>query len=233
VGDFDPAENLKILRDTFEGWSAGQSYARIEKKTFPDVKGGLQTILTPDKANAVYVAGLVFPMKDSDRDYPAIVMGNFILGGGSLSSRLGDRVRQKEGLSYGVGSYLSSDALDPRTSLTLNAICNPKNIEKVNTVISEELTRLLKDGVTPAELQQAKQGYLQQQQVSRTSDSSLARTLADCLFVDRTMAYYSDVEKRIDGLSPAAVLAALKKHVDPKRLVVVDAGDFAAGSAAK
>jgi zinc protease len=232
VGDFDPAENLKILRDTFQGWTAGQSYARIEKKTFPDVRGGLQTILTPDKANAVYVGGLVFPMKDSDPDYPSLVMGNFILGGGSLSSRLGDRVRQKEGLSYGVGSYLSSDALDPRTSLTLNAICNPKNIEKVNTAINEELVRLLKDGVTPAELQQAKQGYLQQQQVNRTSDSSLAKTLADCLYTDRTMAFYGDLEKRIDGLSPPAVLAALKKHIDPKKLVVVDAGDFAAGSSA-
>jgi zinc protease len=232
VGDFDPAENLKILRDTFQGWRAGQSYARIEKKTFPEVKGGLQTILTPDKANAVYVGGLVFPMKDSDPDYPSLVMGNFILGGGSLSSRLGDRVRQKDGLSYGVGSYLSSDALDPRTSLTLNAICNPKNIEKVNAAISEELARLLKDGTTPAELQQAKQGYLQQQQVNRTSDSSLARTLVECLYVDRTMAFYADLEKRIDGLSPAAVLAALKKHVDPKKLVVVDAGDFTAGSSA-
>ncbi len=232
VGDFDATENLKILRDTFQGWSAGQSYARLQKKTFPDVPGGLQTILTPDKANAVYVAGLVFPMKDSDADYPAIVIGNFILGGGSLSSRLGDRVRQKEGLSYGVASYLSSDALDPRTSLTLNAICNPKNIEKVNTAISEELARLLKDGVTPPELQQAKQGYLQQQQVNRTSDSSLARSLAECLFVERTMAFYADLEKRIDGLTPAAVLAALKKHVDPTRLVVVDAGDFTAGSAA-
>ncbi len=232
VGDFDPAENLKILRDTFEGWSAGQSYARIPKKAFPDVTGGRQTILTPDKANAVYVAGLVFPMKDTDPDYPAIVMGNFILGGGSLSSRLGDRVRQKEGLSYGVGSYLSSDALDPRSSLTLNAICNPKNIEKVNKAISEELDRMLKEEVTPAELQQAKQGYLQQQQVSRTSDSTLAKTLAECLFVDRTMAYYADLEKHIDGVTPAAVLAALKKHIDPKRLVVVDAGDFTADKAA-
>jgi zinc protease len=228
VGDFDTAECLKILRGTFSGWSAGQSYARIGKMTFPNVPGGRQEILTPDKANAVYVAGLVFPMKDSDPDYPAIVMANYVLGGGALSSRLGDRVRQKEGLSYGVGSFISSDALDPRTSMTLNAICNPKNIQKVNTAISEELERLLKDGVTDSELQRAKQGYLQQQQVARTNDASLASTLADCLFVNRTMAFYGDLEKKIAALTPEQVLAALKKHVDPQRFVVVDAGDFSA-----
>ena len=50
------------------------------RSTFPNVPGGLEQILTPDKANAVYVAGLVFPMKDSDPDYPAMVMGNYRAG---------------------------------------------------------------------------------------------------------------------------------------------------------
>jgi zinc protease len=232
VGDFDPAESLKLLRGTFAGWRAGQSYARIGRMTFPQVPGSSQQIITPDKANAVYVAGEVFAMKDSDADYPAIVMGNYVLGGGSLSSRLGDRVRQKEGLSYGVGSFISADSLDARTSLTLTAICNPKNIQKVNAAISEELAKLLADGVTAAELEQAKQGYLQQQQVARTSDSALVSMLADCLYVDRTMAFYSELEKNVAALTPPQVHEALKKYIDPKRLVIVDAGDFAAESAA-
>ncbi len=231
VGDFDPDENMKILRETFAGWSSKQSFARIPRQLFPQVPGGLQQIVTPDKANAVYVAGLVFPMKDTDPDYPAIVMGNFVLGGGSLSSRLGDRVRQKEGLSYGVGSFISSDALDDRTSLTINAICNPKVIQKVNTVINEELVKLLAQGVTDSELDRAKQGYLQQQQVSRTNDGTLTSMLVEELFVDRTMAYYADVEAKIAALKPQQVLEVLKKRVDPKRLVVVDAGDFAADGA--
>jgi zinc protease len=87
----------------------------------------------------------------------------------------------------------------------------------------------MKDGVTEAELGRAQQGYLQQQQVARTSDSNLAATLADNLFVDRTMAYYGELEKKIKSLKPADVLAALKKHIDLKRFVVVDAGDFAGG----
>ena len=231
VGDFDLTENLNILRETFSGWSAKQSYARIPRQYFPDVSGGLQQIVTPDKANAVYMAGLAFPMKDSDPDYPAVLMGNYVLGGGgALSSRLGDRVRQKEGLSYGVGSAISADALDARASLTINAICNPQNIQKVNTAISEEIARLMASGITEAELAKAQQGYLQQQQVARTSDAGLAGALADGLYVGRTMAYYADLEKKIAALKPQQVVETFKKRIDPKRLVIVDAGDFAAGS---
>jgi zinc protease len=192
----------------------------------------LQQIITPDKANAVYVAGMAFPMKDSDPDYPALMMGNYVLGAGALSSRLGDRVRQKEGLSYGVRSYLSADSVDPRASLTINAICNPKNIEKVNNAISEELARLLADGVTPPELDKAKQGYLQQMQVARTSDSALVATLADCLFADRTMAFYGDLERKVASLTPPQVLETMRKYIDPKKLVIVDAGDFAPDTSA-
>lgn len=232
VGDFDPAANTSLLRDMLAGWSAKQSYARIPKLDFPGVKGGLQTILTPDKANAVYMAGMAFPMKDTDPDYPGLLMGNYVLGAGTLSSRLGDRVRQKEGLSYGVRSYIAADPLDPRASLTINAICNPANIEKVNVAIAEELEKLLQDGVTAEELERGKQGYLQQQQVMRTSDVGLVSTLTENLFVDRTMAYYADLEKKIAALKPEQVLAALKKRIDPKRLVIVDAGDFEAAKAA-
>jgi len=232
VGDFDVDANTNILREALSGWGSKQSFARIPKLDFPKVPGGMQQILTPDKANAVYMAGMAFPMKDSDPDYPALVMGNFVLGAGTLSSRLGDRVRQKEGLSYGVRSYIMADPLDPRASLTINAICNPQNMEKVNVAIAEELDKLLKDGVTPDELQRAKQGYLQQQQVARTSDAGLASTLAENLFVGRTMAFVGELEKKIADLKPEQVHAALKKRIDPKRLVIVDAGDFEAAKKA-
>src|SRR5205085_4867850 len=123
--------------------------------------GTHERINTPDKANANYLAALNFPMRDDDADYPAMVIGNYIFGAGALSSRLGDRIRQKEGLSYGVSSGFSADPFDPRASLRINAICNPTNIEKVEKCVREELDRLLKDGVTEDELNKAKQGYLQ------------------------------------------------------------------------
>jgi zinc protease len=106
------------------------------------------------------------------------------------------------------------------------AICNPTNAPKVVTAIREELDRLLKDGITAQELEQAKSGYLQQQQVSRTRDSSLSNTLCDTAHVGRTMKYYADLERKITALTPQQVGDALRKHLDANRLVVVSAGDF-------
>ncbi len=226
VGDFDPAEVRPLLSDMLADWKATKSYARLADKAFTDVPGGKQVVQTPDKANAVYAAGQVVAMSDAHPDYPALVLGNFIFGGGSLSSRLGDRVRQQEGLSYGVVSYYRAEALDERASVTIYAISNPQNVAKVADVIAEELERMLRDGVTEEELQRAKQGYLQAQTVRRTSDAALSGILANCSEADRTMGYYADFEKRIAALTCDDVVQAWRRHIDPKRLVIVTAGDF-------
>ncbi len=226
VGDFDADETEKLLADMFADWQASQTYERLPKLYFPDIEGGKQQIDTPDKANAVYMAGLAMPMKDSDQDYPAMVIGDFILGGSTLASRLGDRVRQQEGLSYGVRSHFAAESLDERASITLMAIYNPQNVHKVVSAIGEELDRLLADGVTETELEEAQKGWVEEQQVSRTNDSHLASVLADTAYVGRTMEYYADLEKKVKALTPEQVLKALKKHIDPERLSIVVAGDF-------
>ncbi len=226
VGDFDPYACLPILKETFAGWTASKPYARIANSTPAGITGSQQKIKTPDKANATYAAGLVFPLRDDAADYPALVIANFIYGGGSLSSRLGNRVRQQEGLSYGVGSSFSASSFDPRATISTNAICNPQNIGKVEKVIAEELARLLKDGVTEDELKQAKQGYLQSMKVSRASDSALAGMLAGFSHTGRTFKYAADLDKKIEALTTEQVNAAVRKHVDPKKLVIVSAGDF-------
>ena len=77
------------------------------------------------------------------------------------------------------------------------------------------------------ELEKAKTGYLQQQQVMRTMDAMLAASLAENLYLGRTMQFQADLEQKIKTLTPEAVDAALRKHLDPKRLSVVTAGDFA------
>jgi zinc protease len=165
-------------------------------------------------------------MRDDDTDYPGLLMANYIFGGGSLSSRLGTRIRQKEGLSYGVGSSLTASPLDQRTALMTNAICNPENIGKVERAMAEELARFLRDGVTAEELAQAKQGYLQAQQVARASDSNLSSLLAAASYAGRTLAYQADLERKIAALTPEQVLAAARKHILPVNFVIVTAGDF-------
>jgi zinc protease len=226
VGDFDPDACLPILQATFAGWTAAKPYAHIATSAPSELAGVQQQITTPDKANATYTSGLVFPLRDDDPDYPALVIANVIYGGSALASRLGTRVRQHEGLSYGVGSSFSASSFDPRATLTTNAISNPQNIGKVAKAIAEELARLLHDGVTADELTQATHGYLQAQKVARASDAALARMLANLSHVGRTMAYTAEVEKKIAALTPEQVNAAVRKHFDPQALVIVTAGDF-------
>jgi zinc protease len=229
VGDFDPEPCLAILKDTFAGWKAKQPFERIARPIVELVEGKKHELDTPDKANAVYSAGMLLPISDDHPDYPALVLGNFILGAGSLSSRLGDRVRQKEGLSYGVGSSFVASTQDDRANLMLTASCQPQNIGKLETVIKEELDRLLAKGVTEKEVENAKQGYLQQRQVGRSSDQAIAGLLNSQLYEGRTMAREAELEEKIAALTAEQVSAALKKHVDPKRLVIVTAGDRKTG----
>src|SRR5262249_21006708 len=157
-----------------QGWKSSKSYDRISRPYQTGITPTKETILTPDKANALYLGALTMPVRDDDPDYPALVAGNFILGGGTLSSRIGTRVRQKEGLSSGPSSPFSADSLEANARLGITAIFNPINARKVEVAIAEEVERLAKDGVGSDELEQAKVGYLQQMQVRRANDTALA-----------------------------------------------------------
>jgi zinc protease len=226
VGDFEPSEITPILAKTFDDWKAEKPYARIERPFQAEISPRRETILTPDKENAVYLASLTVPIKDDDPDYPALLIGNFILGGGGLSSRIADRLRQKDGLSYGARSSLGASPLDPRADLIINAIYNPTNVSKVVSDVDEELERLVRDGVTTSELDKAKTGYLQQQHNLRTNDMAISSTLSGNLFVGRTMRFQAELEQKIKDLTAEAVNAAVRKHINPKRFSVVKAGDF-------
>jgi zinc protease len=226
VGDFDAQPAVLKLNEILDDWKPKQPYARIERRAFVDVAGSRQSILTPDKANATYAAGLDVAMKDDHPDYPALYLGNYILGGGSLSSRLGDRVRQKEGLSYGVSSSFTAGLEDNDASLSIGAICNPANIGKVETAIREELERLLKDGIGAAEFTKAKEALLLSRRRQQNDDSYIASRLERSLRVDRTLAHDAKIDEKLAALSADDVHAALKKHIDLKRLVIVVAGDF-------
>jgi zinc protease len=226
VGDFDKAQVLPILNEMLGDWKAEMPYAHISRDVTFEVQGGTRKIETPDKANAVYGAAYVFPMRDDNPDFAPLALGDFILGEDTLTSRLGTRVRQKEGLTYGVVSRLTASAQDQRTTFLVQAICNPININKVTTAIAEELESLFSKGIPTEELATAKQGYLQQQELARASDRELVGILSENLSVGRSMKYYAELEKRIAELTPDQVMSALRSHIDVKRLFIVTAGDF-------
>ena len=186
-----------------------------------------QKFETPDKANAVFVASLPMKLRDDDPDYPALVLGNYMLGGGFLNSRLATRIRQKEGLSYGVGSMLNADGKDEYGMFLTYAICAPQNASKVEAAFKEEIAKVLKDGFTAEEIAKAKAGYLQQNQVSRAQDAELAGKLGSYRYLNRTLQFDAEVEKRLSALTPAQITAALRAYLKPEEIAIVKAGDFA------
>ncbi len=226
VGDFDAAPVLKQMEDALKDWKAKTPYKRIERGFVEGVKADRIVIETPDKANAVYVAGVTFPLSDIDPEDPALEVADFIFGSGTLSSRLGVRVRQKEGLSYGVSSRFGAESLDKAASLQISAICNPKNIDKVDAAVLDETDKMLKNGVSETEVREAVAAYLASRKVGRASDGAIAGQLGGLLSVGRTFAYEIDLEKKLAALTPDQVTAAFKEYVNPAKMVIVEAGDF-------
>ena len=102
VGDFDAAEVTKLVTELLGSWKSPKPFTRLSD-SYRDVAAVNRTFETPDKANAFFLAGINMNVRDDDPEYAALVLGNYMLGGGFLNSRLATRVRQKDGLSYGVG----------------------------------------------------------------------------------------------------------------------------------
>ena len=225
VGDFDPKEISGLAQQLFGDWKSPRPFTRVPS-VYRDVAASNQSFPAPDKANAFFVAGFNLNLRDDNPDYPALVLGNYMLGGGFLNSRLATRIRQKEGLSYGVGSGLNVSSLDRSGRFTATAIYAPQNVEKLEAAFKDEIARMLRDGFTAGEVEAAKSGYLQSRQVSRAQDNELAGRMNNYLFLGRTFAWDTDLESKIAALTPAQVNAALAKYIDPSKLSLVVAGDF-------
>jgi zinc protease len=225
AGSFDPGAVTNALQQTFGSWKAPGPYERAAA-VYKAVLGKSETIDTPDKANAVYLSGGTLRLRDDDPAYPALEIGNAILGGGFLNSRLATRIRQHDGVSYTVGSEVSADPLDAVGSFSVFAICAPQNIGKVETDVHEELERALKSGFTAKEVADAKSGILQSRILARSSDRALANALVNHLFLGRDFSWDAKFEQSIGAATPEAIDAALRHYIDPQSLFTVKAGDF-------
>ena len=225
VGDFDPAEVRKQITELFSGWETKRPHTRYARKATPVAPLAL-AIETPDKANTNWMAGLRVPLNDTHADYPALILGHYILGSG-MGSRLFTRIRGREGLSYGVGASFSAPAEDHDARFSASAICAPENAPKVEASFKDELGKILAEGYTAAEVAAAKKSWLQSRQVSRATDAELLSRLASHRYWGRTMiSYDGDLEAKVAALTPAQIQAAMKKHIDPAKLSIVRAGDF-------
>lgn len=226
VGDFDEAEVRAALEEAFGDWKSPRPYQRIAS-SFYDAPANNITIETPDKANAFFIAQQNFELRDTDPDYPALIMAGYMIGGGILNSRLATRVRVEDGLSYGVGGGISGHPIDPVGQFSAVAIYAPENAAALEVAFVEELEKVLSEGFTAEELATAQQGWLEGAQLSRAQDSGLSASLSSGLYFDRTTMFDAEMEERVRSVTLEEVNQAIRDRLDIAKITMVKAGDFA------
>jgi len=223
VGDFN-ADEVRKVATQLSSWRSARPFARITRP-YRRIEPVNQSFETPDKANAMFLASLPINMRDTDPDYPAMVMGSYILGSG-INSRLFARIRGREGLSYGIGAGFGVTPEEDNATLSANAISAPENTAKVEASFRDEIAIILKDGFTAAEVTAAKDSWVQAQQVSRAQDRELVGRLGTHSFYNRTMAWDADLQKRIQALTPQQIVEAMRRRIDVSAMSFMKAGDF-------
>jgi zinc protease len=183
-------------------------------------------IETPDKQNAFFVAAQQVKLTDDDADYPALLMANYMFGGSSLGTRLSRRIRDKEGLSYGVQSDFSVPTKDDAAIFLGVALSAPQNTPKVEASFRDELAKTLKEGFTADEVAAAKKAWLQERGMSRSEDGALVGLFAARQRFDRTLKFDESLEAKVAALTAEQISEAFRRHIDPATLVYVKAGDF-------
>ena len=231
LGDFEAESLQQSISKLFGDWKSPSTFQNLRREYKP-VAAANESIETPDKANSMFIAGLPIDVTDESKDYPALVLGNYMLGGGFLNSRLATRIRVKDGLSYGVGSSFSAPTKSNGGQFMVYAIAAPENVAKVEADFKEEMARALKDGFTAEELAAAKSGWLQDQQVSRSQDNELMHKLATERFWDRTMTYDADLAAKVSALTSQEIADALRRNIDVSKISIYKAGDFAKAATA-
>ena len=225
VGDFDKNQIKVDLENLYGGWKSKSAYIRVQDP-FIKVAATPTDFDTPDKENATFVAAIMLPVGENSDDAAALELGNYIFGGGFLNSRLATRLRQKDGLSYGAGSFVNMNSEDNKATLGAYAICAPQNLAKVEVGFKEELNRMLKGGFSDEEIESAKSGLLQGKKVSRAQDPELVRTLRRNLMIDRTMQWNKAYEQRLRSLTAADVKRVMNKYLKLENFSIIRAGDL-------
>lgn len=226
VGDFDAKKAEETIKKAFADNKSQVAFGKIYKE-FKPVAATRITIDAPEKENAVLAGRAVFPIKDTDADAPALMIANWILGGGTgLSNRLIDRLRQKEGLSYGAGSGVKIPAEGNEGAFVFRAIVAPQNLLKAEASAKDVIETAVRDGFTDQEVAEAKKGFLQSQAVARAQDRVISASWIKKLELNRDWKFNKEMEDKINALTTAQVNAVLKKYIKPDQITYVLAGDL-------
>jgi zinc protease len=229
VGPVEPQAVRRAGGELLGAWNTAMAYKPLVTP-YRRPEAINRKIETPDKANAQFEAGERVQLSDTGEDYAAMLLAGYMFGG-PITSRVSDRIRNRDGLSYGANARITVPAEGDASTLSATISLNPMNGPKVEAAFLEELAKALKEGFTGAEVEEAKKAYLQARMVSRSQDAALLALLAQHEERGRTMQWDQQLEEKIRALTVGQINAAFRRHVDAAAISIVKAGDFQAAGA--
>lgn len=226
VGDVDPAAAVAEVERALAALPRGTAFdpSAIPRAT-PASAGTREDVRLPGKANMNLVMGTASGLRRGDPQFEAALVANAVLGQTALTSRIGKRVRDTEGLTYQIYSrFGSSEELDGYWFVNVNVA--PQNLERAMKSTREEIERYAKEGATEAEVEAQKSFFAGNYQVGLNSNAGIAAALVGAERYGFGPAYLDDFPKRIRAVTAAEANAAMKRHFFADRLHTIVSGDL-------
>ena len=225
VGDFEMNRTIKLIREKFGDWQGKQPHKiEVPAVKLPDKRQRLDVFLA-DKKSADIVIAHPSDLCRTGSDYYAAKLANAALGQDTITSRLGNVVRDRAGLTYGIHSSFSDTAFGSAPwAVTLSV--NPANIEKSLQLVSLVLEDYIQNGITEDELLKETGRAVGSFTVGLASSLGIARALTEFEFLGLGIADLDNVANEYLAITKQQVDTAIRKYLHPSRAITVVAGTF-------
>jgi zinc protease len=227
VGDFDLEEARTLLEDHFGSWESPASFKPVYNEVHDDISVINKDLETPEKSNAFFFGRQQFKFDPENKDHPSLVMGFYLLGSG-FQSRLVKRIREEEGLSYGVGGNFEAHPVSKVGTFNAYAIYAPENRDNLEKAFREEIEKVVTEGFSEKEVAEGIKSWLDMREVNqRSQDTFIVRRLSLYMEWGRNLYWDKKLEEDVSKLTAGDVNKAMKKYLNLNQINMVKAGDFA------
>ncbi len=213
AGNYDEAQLLAAIEKSFGQWQGQSNSSRDEKQLQYNFEFAQKVKDIEQTHLCLAFKGVPLGSKET---YPLLVINNIL--GGSMSSRLFQRIREDRGLAYSVYSYPSS--YKEGGLLTIYGGMNPNQLEEVAGLIKEEIELLIREGLTEAELQKAKEQLKGNYILGLESTSSRMSSIGKSELLLGKIYSQREIIQMIDGISMEAINAIIKEVLNLDSLTV-------------